>query len=230
MIAPWIAIAAVLALLAASMALLSAAARRLGASAEGVRKLLHVEMALVTLAFPWLFSGGWPVIVLACVSVAWFRLVRASDWLEVRFGYALRATRRDSHGETWFACGVCAAFLWSRCDPVAYGIAILVLALADTAAAIVGQRYGRVRAMPGGARKSFAGSSAFFVVTLLITFGGLVGAAGFRPGDALAAALQVAAITTGIEALLGAGLDNLFVPVGVLASLEACAFLAAAQS
>lgn len=227
MIHPWLGILLVLTVLAASMALLSAAARRLGARAEAMRKLLHVGMALVTLSFPWLFSSAWPVILLACASVAWFRLLRASDWLEARFGYALRAAQRDSRGEIWFACGVCLAYLWSAAEPVAYCIAILVLALADTAAALVGQRFGRARRMPGGARKSAAGSLAFFAVALAVAFAGLRGVAGLPLGDALIAALLVATITTGIEAILGDGLDNLFVPLGALASLDIFAFIVA---
>ena len=218
----WQAILAVLALLGASMAVLSASARRSGVPPEAVRKLLHVEMALVTLAFPWLFESAWPVVLLAGAAAAWFRLLRASAWLEARFGYALRAARRDSHGETWFACGVCLVFLWSGREPVAYGIAILVLGFADTAAALVGRRYGLPRRMPGGATKSLAGSAAFFAVALAVAFAGLHGAAGLDAGEALAAAALLAAVTTGIEAFAGKGLDNLLVPLGALASLQAC--------
>ena len=136
MIDPWFAILLVLGLLSISMALLSAATRKHGMAPEMVRKLLHVEMALVTLSFPWVFMSAWPVIVLACGAVLWFRLLRTSEWLEKRFGYALRAGGRDSKGEVWFACGVCLAYLWSAAEPLAYSIAILVLAFADTAAAI----------------------------------------------------------------------------------------------
>lgn len=222
MISPWLAVLLVLALLGASMAVLSAGARSFGAPAEAVRKLLHVEMALVTLSFPWLFSSAWAVIVLAGAAVAWFRLLRASAWLEARFGYALRAARRDSQGETWFACGVCLAYLWSDGQPVAYVIAILVLGFADTAAALVGRRFGMPRRMPGGASKSLAGSIAFFAVALTVAFAGLYGAAGVGAVEALVAAALLASLTTGLEAFCGNGLDNLFVPLGALASLQFC--------
>jgi len=48
----------------------------------------------------------------------------------------------------------------------------------------------------------------------------LLAGADLRPGESLAAATLVATITTGLEASLGDGLDNLFVPVGALVSLE----------
>ncbi len=221
--AAWQAVLGVLALLGASMALLSAWARRSGVPPEAVRKLLHVEMALVALSFPWLFESAWPVVVLAAAAAGWFRLLRASSWLEARFGYALRAARRDSRGETWFACGVCLAFLWAGGAPLAYGIAILVLGFADAAAALVGRRYGVARRMPGGASKSVAGSAAFFAVALAVAFAGLHGAAALGVGQALAAAALLAAVTTVLEALSGRGLDNLFVPLGALGSLQAFA-------
>jgi len=220
MIDPWSAILLVLGLLAASMAVLSAAARKHGLAPELVRKCLHVEMALVTLSFPWLFTSAWPVIVLACVAVFWFRLLQASAWLETRFGYALRSGRHDSKGEIWFACGVCLAYLWSAAEPLAYCIAILVLAFADTAAALVGQRFGQPRQLPGGARKSAVGSLAFFVTALLVAAAALIAGAGLRPGESLVSAALLAAVTTGVEASLGDGLDNLFVPLAALVALE----------
>jgi len=217
----WLAVLAVLVLLGASMGVLSAQVQRGGLSAEAVRKLLHVEMALATLSFPWLFTSPWPVVALAAAAAAWFRLLRASAWLEARFGQALSAVQRDSHGETWFACGVCLAFIWTGGKPVAYCIAVLVLGLADAAAALVGRRYGRPRRMPGGASKSIAGSAAFFAVALVVAFAGLYGVAGLRAGDALAAAALLAAVTAALEAFSGRGLDNLVVPLGALASLHA---------
>lgn len=221
----WPAVIAILALLGASMAALSAWARHSGVAPEAVRKLLHVEMALVTLSFPWLFASPWPVVALAGVAAGWFRLLRASAWLEARFGYALHAARGDSHGETWFACGVCLAFLLTGGEPVAYGIAVLVLGFADAAAALVGRRYGRPRRMPSGASKSVAGSAAFFLVAFAVTLAVLRGAAGLPAGEALAAAALLAAVTTGFEALAGKGLDNLLVPLGALASLRVFALV-----
>lgn len=225
MIAAWQAVLGVLALLGASMALLSAWARRGGVPPEVVRKLLHVEMALVALSFPWLFESAWPVVALAAAAAGWFRLLRASSWLEARFGYALRAAQRDSCGETWFACGVCLAFLWTGGAPLAYGIAILVLGLADTAAALVGRRYGVPRRMPGGASKSLAGSAAFFAVALAVAFAGLQGTFAPGIGEALAAAALLAVVTTVLEALSDRGLDNLLIPLGALASLQVTAFV-----
>jgi len=216
---PWLVIAGVLALLALSMALL-AAARRLGAPAEATRKLLHVEMGLVTLGFPWWFSDSWPVLVLAGAAIGWFAAVRAAQVLAAPFGAVLRSRSKESLGEIWFVVGVCLAFVASAANPAAYCIAILVLTLADTAAALVGQRFGTPRRMPGGGSKSLAGCGAFLVVAFGVVMLVLTAALGVSIGDALRVALAVGVVTAVLEAVLARGLDNLFVPLGALAALR----------
>jgi phytol kinase len=218
---PWIATLFVLVLLAASMAVLSIRECRTGLSTEAVRKFLHVEMGLVALAFPWLFAEAWPVLVLALAAVAWFGMLYASSWLDARFGRALHGAGRDSRGAVWFTCGVCLTYLTSAAEPVYYCIAILVLALADTAAALIGRRFGSSCRMPGGAHKSPAGSFAFFVVAFTVVLVGLHVAADIGFVEALGTAFLVAAVTTTLEAILGDGLDNLCIPAGVLAALDA---------
>ena len=111
----WAACSAVIAILVASMAALSAAVRRRALSPESGRKLLHVEMGLVTLTFPWLFATPEPVVLLAAVSIGWFRILPAFPWLDMRFG-AVLAVERKSGGEGWFACGVALAFLAAAQD------------------------------------------------------------------------------------------------------------------
>jgi len=121
--------------------------------------------------------------------------------------------RREFCSALCFAGGVCLTYLWSASEPVVVWIAILVLVLADGAAALVGQRF-------GGARKSAATSVAFFATAFAVSAVGLVAGVGLRPGEALVSAALVAAVTTGLEASLEDGLDNLFVPIGALVSLE----------
>ena len=194
----------------------SLAASHVGASPLARRESIHLGIALAALSLPWLFSSAWPVFVLVGAALAGLALLRASRW----HGSDVRAALREMRGEFWFACGLGLVFLWSATEPVAYCIAILLFALADTAAALVGRRYGRAQRMLGGARKSAAGSLAFFATALAVVGCGLYAGAGLRPGEALAAALWVATLTTALEAALADGLDNLFVPLGALAALE----------
>jgi phytol kinase len=215
----WVACGAVITLLVVSMAALSAAVRRRGLGAEAARKLLHVEMGLATLAFPWLFATAEPVVLLAAVSIGWFRVLPASRWLDTRFG-AVLAVERESGGEGWFACGVALAFLAAAHDRPTYAAAILVLALADSAAALAGARWGRARVLIGGARKSLAGSAAFCAIAFASVLAVLAAAGTAAPERMLAAAALTALTTTLVEALLGRGLDNLAIPVAAVVSIE----------
>ena len=210
---PWVGIGAFAVALPLSMAVLSAFARRGRVSPEAARKLLHVEMALVTAAFPWIFSAAWPVIALSVGSAAWFGLVQRLRPAGRRFGVVLE-TQRRSGGQFWFACAVGLAFLTAG-DAATYCMAILVMGLADSAAALAGTRWGRARWV-ARARKSAAGSAAFgmtaFAVAAIVPI-----AAGNAPIAAiLAAAALIALATTLVELLLADGLDNLFVPLAAI--------------
>jgi dolichol kinase len=92
--------------------------------------------------------------------------------------------------------------LW--CMPPAVGMAcILIAAIADSVAAVVGERWGRVpwRYNP---LKSVEGSAAFFVTAVAC-------AAVYLP---LTGALTVAAVATALESLPLQDWDNFVTPVG----------------
>jgi len=190
------------------------------AQTRTVRWLLRISLLLLALALPWLYSGPLPVIALACAATIGLRLLRASDRLWARCGPVLGAPRRDSLDDIWFASGVCFTYVWSAAEPLAYCIAILVLALADAAASCVRARCARTPQWSSSEHASAMGSFAFFVVAFLIASGALFAANDLRPGESLAAAALLAAITTGIEASMSDGLHRVFVPIGALVALE----------
>lgn len=222
---PWIAIGLVASALALSMALLSARTRAGCLAPEAARKTLHVEMAAVACAFPWIFASAWPVAVVACVTSAWFGALRSPGALRSRFGPVLHAAARRSDGEFWFAWGVFLAFALAP-DRAAYCTAILVLGIADSGAALAGNRWGRPRRMPGGARKSAVGSAAFCAIAFAIAVAvpSLAGNAG--TGKLLVNAAFVALLTTLVEALLDDGIDNVAVPMAAIAALRLAESLA----
>ena len=129
-------------------------------------------------------------------------------------------SRRELGSALCFAAGVWLAYLWRANEPVAVWIAILVLVLADSAAVLVGQRFGATQRMPTGAGENAATSIAFFATAFAVSAVGLVFGVGLRPGEALVSSALVAAVTTGVHESLDDGLENLFVPIGVLVSLE----------
>lgn len=184
---------------------------------EMQRKAVHMLMALVALPLPWLPLPPLVVPATAALALLLLLLIRWLPGLRATLGRALYAVGRPSLGELCFPVAVALLYLLAQNDPRPYVMSLLLLALADPAAALVGKRLGRP-ARPGD--KTLAGSLAFFGVALCCGTGGL-GLAGIPAGYALIAGLLLAALTTEIERHSRFGLDNLFVPLGSCGFLQA---------
>lgn len=219
MIDPWLGIGLVLVILGALLAALGRMSHR--HHPEVARKTLHVSMGLVTLSFPWLFARTWPVLLLACLSILAFLALRAYPALKLRIGPAIHRVSRASLGEMHFVLGTGAVFVLSAGDALMFCIPMLVLTLADAAAALIGTWYGRHRFAAYHGQKTVEGSAAFFVVALGCVYLPLSLLTPAQGAEHAAVAVFVAAIATGLEATAGRGLDNLIVPVGAYVALKA---------
>jgi phytol kinase len=216
---PWIGIALVIATFAALVAVFSIVGPLL--HPELLRKGLHMSMGLTTLSFPWLFDQPWPVVLIAAASTCAFLVFRTRFVLFRRLARAMSRIRRVSVGEYCFVLATCAVFLLASDDPVLYCIPMLLLTFADSAAALVGTRWGRRRYLTMGDYKSLEGSAAFFVVGFACT---AIPLAWFTPAstaESLAVAALVAFAVTVLEAAVGGGFDNLLVPLGAFAAIKA---------
>ena len=203
-----------MALVLAALAALFGLARFLRAlnivSPEQSRKIVHVAMGLICLCFPWLFRSAEPVVILAVVAACALLSGRTIPALRERVGCVLYGVQRRSYGEFAFIGGIAAAFVISAGNPIVYMIPVAVLAFADTAAALVGMRYGAHRFRTLDGQKSAEGSLAFLLCGTVCTFVplSLLGS----PHAALGAAL-VAIVLTCVEATAWAGLDNFSIPL-----------------
>ena len=128
---------------------------------------------------------------------------------------------RASLGEMHFVLGTCAVFVLSAGDALMFCIPMLVLTLADAAAALIGTPYGRHRYPAYHGQKSVEGSAAFFIVTVWCIYLPLSLFTPAQGAEHVVAVVLVAAIATALEATAGGGLDNLLVPVGAYAALKA---------
>jgi phytol kinase len=135
-------------------------------------------------------------------------------------GGVIDGVNRKSLGEIYFPLAVGLVYLLSAGDPLTFCIPMLILSLADAAAALVGERYGALRYPTAGQRKSLEGSVAFFTVAflsahiplLLFTNAG-------RPANLLIS-LTLALLLTLLEAMAPGGLDNLGIPLVALLLLR----------
>jgi phytol kinase len=219
-VSPWIepgdlAGGAVLAAIFLSLLAVAELWRRFGnPEAEWTRKLVHLGGGVACLFFPFLVRSPWVVLALALPLTAIF--LAGS-----RFGFllSLHGVARRSRGAEYYPLAVFLVFVMTSGRPWLYLAAVLVLAVADAFAALIGSRYGVVRYEVEDETKSLEGSLVFLVIAFLaIHLPALLLTDLPRPVCVLAA-LLVAALVTGFEAISLAGADNLFVPLAVVVIL-----------
>jgi len=182
--------------------------------AEWTRKLVHVGGGLICLALPLLITSHWVVLAMAIGMAVLFTTTRAAGWLA-----SVHGIERKSHGTELYPLVVYLLFFMSQGQPWKYFICILVLAVADGMAALVGGRYGKIRYEVENEWKSLEGSLVFLIVTFVAVQVPLVvwpDPMNLLPSAAncVLAALLVAMLVTAFEAISLGGSDNLWVPIG----------------
>ena len=143
-----------------------------------------------------LLGGG----TLASLILDWVRLrIPDANFIFFRWFAALASPReaRRIASSTWFLMGVLATLLIAPAH--LFAPAVLVLALADPAASVVGRLWGRHSLGKG----SWEGTTAFFLVACAVTFP-FVGLPGALVAAGAVATFEV--LPTGVD-------DNLTVPV-----------------
>jgi phytol kinase len=219
---PLIGIALVAALLSLAVGV-AALARRLGlVSGEVARKSVHIQLGFIIAGFPWLFTERWPVWCLAGVSVIALAGVRWLPWLRTNVGGSLHDVDRTSWGE--FCFPIAAAVAWSLVpgDWIRFSLPILVLAVSDAVAALVGTWYGRIRFTTAGGRKSWEGSLAFAAATFLVVHVPLLLGTPIGRAESLLIAVNMALLLMLVEALAWEGFDNLFIPIAGVLLIDEC--------
>jgi phytol kinase len=220
MIDPLAGIGIVLGVLAGLFATLALYRRVAAPHPELLRKMLHVGMGLVTLAFPWLFDRAWPVLVLGVLSVALLLTLRAVSPLRAGLGQVVGGVSRFSLGEIYFPLAV--AVLWllylyeGDDDParrlLGYLVPLLLLTISDALAALVGVNYGQFQYSTPDGVKSFEGSLAFFLCSFVCVHVPLLLLSDRGRAETLLIAVLLAWLATMFEAIAWGGLDNLILP------------------
>lgn len=179
---------------------------------EHTRKLVHAGGGMIALGFPWFFRSHWTILTLAVIFALILIVTRRAGILR-----SVQGVERSTIGEIIYPAAVYLSFLLSSIHGgVAFYLApLLVLAISDALAGVVGKRIRSPLYDFGGETKSLAGSTAFFIPTLLIMAVALNG--GISPemlaGGAIIIALTAAAGLTIVEALSPRGLDNITLPM-----------------
>jgi phytol kinase len=176
--------------------------------AEWTRKLVHVLGGAASATFPWMFSTHWTVLGLGLTTFAMLALGKRLGLLG-----SVTGVDRRSVGELYFPISVYLLFVVARHQPVFYLIALSVLVLSDTAAALLGVAYGRHSYTVANDRRTIEGSAAFLLVTFLCVHVPLLLGTGIGRSESLIIATQLALLVTSFEAISMRGNDNLVVPL-----------------
>lgn len=211
----WWYLAAALAGLFFLIGLGEALRRFAGVSTEFTRKMIHISVGVAVSFAPLVFSVPLPAILLALFFILFNLAALRRGWF-----VSMHGSERSSFGTVYYPLGflILVLLLWFR-EPLIISISMLVLALGDAAAAVVGKshRSPNVFHLSSG-RKSFEGSRSMFVVSFITVWVGVM-VLYQNPAidyDFLFAVAGVAAITaTAWEALSSRGLDNLTIPCSV---------------
>ncbi len=184
--------------------------RKLGSpSAEATRKVVHIGSGFGCGMMPFVLNSAWSVFFLALVFVSVFAITRQMGLLP-----SLHGVQRKTQGSLYYPIAVLIVFILSSHTPAIYLASILVLALADGAAAMIGTHYGVHRYRCGPGVRSVEGSVAFCVVSYLAISTTLLLLTEIAPSHVCAVSLGVALVLTMVESMSFYGTDNLSVPVG----------------
>lgn len=189
--------------------------RRLGSPRpEHTRKLVHTGGGIACLFFPFLVESPWTVLLMALPLTVLFVLGGKLGFLQ-----SLHGVKRKSRGAEYYPLAVFLTFVMTQGRPWLYLPAVLVLAVADAFAALIGSRYGVVRYEVEDEHKSLEGSLVFLVLAFLAIHLPILLMTDLPRPVCVLAALLVAALVTGFEAISLQGADNLFIPVAVVVIL-----------
>jgi phytol kinase len=184
--------------------------RRWKADPELTRKTVHLLGGMACIFFPFLIHSTWVLFFLAVLLTAILSWGARSSQIK-----SLMDVNRVSRGSECYPAAILLVYLVARDRLWLYSSSLLVLAVADAFAALIGSRYGVLLYDIEDSKKSLEGSMVFLILAFLSIHLPMLLLADFPRSTTVLAALLVALLVTGFEAVSLRGWDNLFVPVGV---------------
>ncbi len=183
---------------------------RFHGSPEITRKLVHILTGILIYFAPQVFYSGIPAILLAVTFICVNFVAVQFDLLK-----GIHGTNRHSYGTVYYPLSFLALVLlfWDSA-PHIISISILVLAVGDASAAIVGEnlRHPHIFYLTSD-KKSFEGSAVMFVSTFLIVFSSLKYSNISTTYDPIILAVVTSIFATVFEAISSRGFDNYTVPL-----------------
>ena len=197
-----------------SLFVIAEIAYKKGVNTEVTRKFVHFGGAFVTIFFPFILTSHWTVLALAVVFALVMLVTKKLGWLQ-----SVHNVERKSDGAIYHPIAIYTCFLYSQFlnQPMFYVISILILAISDALAALVGKNYGaKEYLVEVGTRKTIEGSVTFFLTSFLIAHLILLLTTETGRMESVLIALLISIIVTVFEGVSLKGADNLFIPLGTM--------------
>lgn len=198
--------------------------------AELTRKLVHFGTGSLTLFFPILINNLFFVSLLALSFVLILYLSKKYQMLK-----SINAIDRPSHGSLSYPFAVllcygvyvnCANYINSKSNPlILFYLPILILAISDPLAALIGRRWPKGKFKIGDETKTLLGSSAFFISACCISIFIVtifLNSNISNTFNLVFSCILISLIASISEALSRKGLDNLFIPSSVIITTLFC--------
>jgi len=192
---------------------------------EYTRKFVHIGTGLLTMFFPILLSSHWEVLFL-CASFMFILILS----FKFKFLPSVNAIKRKSFGSICYPIAVYFSYLAfsivkargvSTLAPLLfYYLPILIMALCDPIAALVGKKYPIRKYKVGSGTKSIGGSSSFLIAAVVLTLSLMFSfQSEFSFWLLVITALLTSISTMIVEAISPNGFDNFTIPATAIASL-----------
>ena len=141
--------------------------------------------------------------------------------LKESLGNVIYDVDRKSLGEVYFTISVFIIFCLSNGNKILYTIPILILTLADSAAALIGKNYGKKNlAQDNEDSKSLEGSFMFFMVAFMVTLCPLLLFTDVGREETLIISIIVGFNVALVEMISHTGNDNLLIPLTTFAFMN----------
>lgn len=181
--------------------------------AELTRKLVHVGTGLLTMLFPVMLKNHWLVLLL-CSSFALILILS----LKFNLLRSINAIERESVGSIAYPVSVYGCYLafdYFHQQYIYFYLPILILAICDPIAALIGKRWPKGRFKVGEGYKTVMGSGMFFLTAFILCVFWLP----FAGVHLMLYSFLIASVSSITEAFSKKGYDNITIPLAVLIML-----------
>lgn len=180
---------------------------KLKIESEYTRKFIHLMTGLIVLLFPYYYES--PISVLLLCSSFLLLLGLSKKYKKLN---SINGIKRNSFGSEYYPISVFICFLvyYYQHNIIYYNLPILILAIADPLAAIVGKKTNFIKYKVGEEYKTVGGSMAFMSATFVITF---LTFHFLHVNINVWSVILISMTTTVVEAFSKKGSDNLWIPI-----------------